>query len=446
MTNPETTAGRRPTTAKPPRWLGAKDLLADGVEYGSRVVQRSQRSVVRRVFSAVSALSGRPEQSRRAEELVWFGFAATHFNIRFISRLVRRALDGVHGMAPDALSAREDGAIPIRSDIVGSARWLQDAALGTVNGVVGDHLAATANPLAIRLRLRVGDRLLDDPAGLGAAIGDADRRRICVFVHGLAATEWSWAWDAEAQQGDPAATYATLLQRDHGWLPVYVRYNGGRHISDNGRALTEALHAALGGLQGVERVAIVGHSMGGLVAQSAAHYGRQAGHTWTERLTDVISLASPHDGAPLEKFGNLAGTILGAIDTPGTRIPADVIEARSAGIKDLRYGYVVEDDWRGHHPDELLKDRRTHACWLDGVRYHRVVATLTEDPAHLVGQLVGDNMVRPASAAASHPLHAAADSGGEIVHVGSLSHVALANHPDVYVHLKRWLTPASSSP
>ncbi len=180
--------------------------------------------------------------------------------------------------------------------------------------------------------------------------------------------------------------------------------------------------------------------MGGLVAHSAAHYGREAGHSWLPRLRHVVSIAAPHDGAPLEKLGNLATTILGSFDTPGTRIPAEVIDARSAGIKDLGHGYVVEEDWRDADPDQLLTDGRTHRHWVDGVRYHRVVATLTEDPAHPMGRLVGDAMVRPSSAAASNLVHAMGQEPGELATVGGISHIGLANHPRIYQHIKAWLS------
>jgi pimeloyl-ACP methyl ester carboxylesterase len=223
-------------------------------------------------------------------------------------------------------------------------------------------------------------------------------------------------------------------------MPLYVRYNSGRHISDTGRQLADLLQEYVESLpSAVQEVALVGHSMGGLVAHSAAHYGRESSHGWLNHLGHIISIAAPHDGAPLEKFGNLATTILGAIDTPGTRIPAEVIDARSAGIKDLRHGYVVEEDWRDADPDALLQDGRTHAHWVEGVRYHRVVATLTEDPAHPMGRLFGDTMVRPGSAAASNPVHTMGDEPGEVAVVGGISHVGLANHPRVYEHLRAWL-------
>ena len=434
-----------PENSTTQRWLGAKNLVADGVEQGSRLVERSQRSVARRLFSVLGALSGRDEEVRRYEDAIWLLFAAGHLNVRLVSRLISVALDAAHQLAEPAL--RDDGCqaapIALRSDAVGSAPWLWDGFIGVVNGIVGDHLAATDNPLAIHMRLRLGDNFVQPTADALVNLLGPEPPRLAIFVHGLSTTEWSWAWDAELQQGAADVTYGSLLADELGFVPVYVRYNSGLHISHNGRQLADLLQALVGALPTPpQEIAFVGHSMGGLVAYSAAHYGRQCKHGWLTHLRHVVSIAAPHDGAPLEKLGNLATSVLGAFDTPGTRIPAEVGDARSAGIKDLRHGYVVDEAWQGRDPDALVGDGRTHSHWIDGVRYHRIVATVSEDPAHPMGQLVGDTMVRPQSAAATNPVHALGNHPGEVAVIGGISHVGLANHPQVYKHLRRWLAEA----
>ncbi|UQX13161.1 hypothetical protein [Candidatus Mycobacterium methanotrophicum] len=42
--------------------------------------------------------------------------------------------------------------------------------------------------------------------------------------------------------------------------------------------------------------------MGGLVARSACHYGAQQQHGWTDAISHVVRLGSPHPGADLEKW------------------------------------------------------------------------------------------------------------------------------------------------
>ena len=47
-------------------------------------------------------------------------------------------------------------------------------------------------------------------------------------------TEFAWGFGG-------GETYGARLARDLGVTPVYVRYNTGRHISENGRSLAELL-------------------------------------------------------------------------------------------------------------------------------------------------------------------------------------------------------------
>jgi hypothetical protein len=96
--------------------------------------------------------------------------------------------------------------VPLRSDMVGTAAWVADAALGAVNGAVGDHLHARGSALDLGMALRRGDRYVTDDADVSGLV--------VVLVHGLGTTEWCWALDAEAWHGDPAATFGTMLERD----------------------------------------------------------------------------------------------------------------------------------------------------------------------------------------------------------------------------------------
>ena len=73
-----------------------------------------------------------------------------------------------------------------------------------------------------------------------------------------------------ASVGQPARAGGERLVDDLGCTSVFVRYNTGRHISVNGRELSELLDALVRAWpREVEQIALVGHSMGGLVARSA---------------------------------------------------------------------------------------------------------------------------------------------------------------------------------
>jgi pimeloyl-ACP methyl ester carboxylesterase len=280
------------------------------------------------------------------------------------------------------------------------------AVLAVVNGLRGDALEREGSALATPLSLEVD--------------GDAGSR-VAVFVHGLFETEHAWGYGGGPRYGDRLAS-------EHGFTPVYARYNTGRHISENGRELAESLDELIAGWPvPVEQIALIGHSMGGLVARSACH----AGGDWAGRVTHIVSLGSPHTGAPLESAVHFAAAALGAV--PETRPFSRLLRRRSAGIRDMRRGSLVDEDWQGRNPDALRAAACREVPLLDGATHCFVAATVTRDARHPVARLVGDWLVLEASA--SHRTQ-------EALHVGGAHHLALLNHPAVYERLSAWLSRA----
>ena len=166
---------------------------------------------------------------------------------------------------------------------------------------------------------------------------------------------------------------------------------------------------------------LIGHSMGGLVARSACHYGSREDHAWTKGVRHVFCLGSPHLGAPLEKGVNALGWALRRV--PETRPLANLLGVRSAGIKDLRHGSCVEEDWCDCDPDELLTDRCHDVPFLPGARFYFVAATLSRRP--------GD-----AGEGRRRKVGFAIEDGH---HVGGVTHFDLLNHPAVYDQIRAWI-------
>ena len=213
-----------------------------------------------------------------------------------------------------------------------------------------------------------------------------------VFVHGLGLSELSW------QGGAPAMGDA--LRQEAGLSPIYLRYNTGRHISTNGRELAGLLEDLCERWPvPVESLSLVGHSMGGLVSRSACWYAEQANAGWLSRLRRVVCLGSPHHGAPLEKAGH-------ALDLALERIPyAKPLvfgKRRSAGIKDLRHGNLLDEDWMGRDPDAPLPDSRIPVPLVPGVEYFFAAGTIGRSRRDIKGELLGDLLVRLESATGSH--------------------------------------------
>ncbi len=312
-------------------------------------------------------------------------------------------------------------------------------ALGALNGLYGDHLAARESPLAVPMDFRRDGRDVPvTPAGLAGAYPDASSR-VAVFVHGLMEDDECWRMFPLRGHAPERLSYGERLQADLGITPVQVRYNSGRRISDNGRALAAALDdLASAWPVRVEELVLIGHSMGGLVARSACHYATREARCWTDQISHVFCLGSPHLGADVERALNVLGHALALL--PETRGLARVINGRSAGIKDLRYGACVEEDWRDHDPDEFLRDRCTEVPFLPGAHYYFIAASLREGP---VGKLLGDLLVRLPSASGRgrcrgrrilFPVH----NGYQLT---GANHFDLLNHPAVYQQLRTWIAP-----
>jgi hypothetical protein len=309
-------------------------------------------------------------------------------------------------------------------------------ALAVLNAVAGDRLDADLAPLEIRMAVRAdGCDVGLSAEQIAAAFPDATPR-LAVFVHGLAETEDSWRRGA-----DQSVPYGGRLQAEFGYTPVYLRYNTGRHISDSGRDLAGLLAGlAAAWPSPVDEIVLAGHSMGGLVIRSACHYGREARAPWVDRVRHVFYLGSPHLGAPLARAAGLAGWVLGRV--PETR-PFASLAAGSASIKDLRHGYVLDDDWDGCDQDCCLRDHRGDAPLPAGANHYAISAVVTADPASPLGAVVGDLLVQPASAHGRRgtrqhiPFPVETGRG-----LGGMHHFDLLNHPDVWAAMRGLLRPA----
>ncbi len=282
-----------------------------------------------------------------------------------------------------------------------------------VNGVWGDTVAQRGPALAVRMAVRMAGRDLPLETGsLDAAFPQATGR-IAVFVHGLVESDESW-WttpDAIADTIPDAApaSFGRSLRQEVGLTPVYLRYNSGLALGENAHALAGLLaELSAAWPVPVRRIDLVGHSMGGLIAHQACGLGARSASAWVDAVHTVIGLGTPHLGAPLAKSVPVAEWALNrsTVSAPIARILA----GRSAGIRDLHHGSL---------PTALPAH----------ISYRAVAAVLTRDPGHPAGWLVGDGMVRPASALVAGLGH----------RLGGVSHQGLLGHPDVYERLRTWL-------
>ena len=339
--------------------------------------------------------------------------------IRGVTRVVGGSLDALLGLLTPALSGDDTN--------------VERAALvAALNGVLGDYLLATANPLATPMAFRRNGRpLVLETAALTSSLPDA-AGRLLVLLHGLCMSDLQWLRAGH--------DYGAALAHDLGFTPVYLHFNSGLHISLNGRALAQQLELLLDQWpHQVERLVLLGHSMGGLLARSALHYAAQAGHRWPARLDDLVFLGTPHHGAPLERAGNWVDIVLGA--TPYAAPFARLGKVRSAGITDLRHGSLVDEDWVGRDRFARVADQRQHVPLPDTVRCYAAAASIGQRRGDLKDRLLGDGIVPLDSALGHHPDPARAlvfAEGQQWIGYG-MSHLELLSHTDVYAQLRQWL-------
>jgi len=342
---------------------------------------------------------------------------------------------GIDVLGVAAKSATAAAGIEDREPRTGSAA---DLIVAAINGVAGDRLERDGNPLALAMELRHGERAVrPEREALQATFPDASPR-LAIFVHGLSGNEATWRFYSREHYGEDDTTYGSRLQDTLGYTPLYVRYNSGLHVSENGSRLADLIEQIVAAWPvAVEELVLVGHSMGGLVLRSACHYGRRRNRDWPALVRHVFFLGSPHMGAPLEKFGNVAAWVLDRFDV--TRAFATLINKRSAGIKDLRFGAVLDEHWQGVDPDALLDDRTDEVPLLENANHYFVAATLTRDAQHPLGFAIGDWMVREHSAKAEQRWRHLQVPFGDGRHFGPMTHMQLLNHPDVYEQMRSWL-------
>lgn len=283
-----------------------------------------------------------------------------------------------------------------------------------VNGLIGDRMAQERPQWAIPMAVRSDGRDVDLTAdGLRAAYPRATGRLV-VFLHGLCEDESYWSRGRDVH----GTTYAESLAR-RGWTPVMLRANTGLTLRANGAALTAVLQRLTRSWPvPAERIALVGHSMGGLVFRAAADVVHDHQDPWVDRVSDVVTLGTPHLGSPVAGGVGTGSRVLGLV--PESAAFGRILDWRSAGVHDLVHG-LAED-----------------VPPLPHARYRLVAATLTRSPRHPVGAVLGDCLVRVPSA---YGRGRAVElfPGAEVLHVGGAGHFDLLNHPRVHEALVRWL-------
>jgi pimeloyl-ACP methyl ester carboxylesterase len=397
-----------------PRHLHLSDVrglhrLASDVTVGvTDLVEAMHRTIVRAPGLLGAPPSGR---TRGITGLVYR-------SVRGVTRLVGGSVDTLLGVVAPLVAERRSS-------------QHREAVLAALNGVFGDYLDESENPLAIPMCLRIGGVPLTVSTAALTEAFPTPARSVLVMAHGLCLNDLQWNRNGH--------DHGAALARDLGFAPVYLHYNTGRHVSANGRIFADTMESLVRAWpHPIERLAIVGHSMGGLVARSACYYGTLAGHSWPKRLDDLLFLGAPHFGAPLERAGAWVDYLVGL--SPYTAPFARLGKARSAGIKDLRHGDVRDEDWQAPVPHGA-RAARSPLPLPAGVRCYAIAASRQARPGAPRSRIRGDGLV-PVDSALGRNRDRTADLGLPEAHcrvIYGAGHFDLLDRIDVYESLRSWL-------
>ena len=418
----ESTPPRHLNQASADSWSGIGDLLSLATERLSAPVEGIHDAITDRWFG----LAGDKGTSARRALGTYTG------GIYGSIRAIGSALGGVIDLGA-ALGSKRLG--PLWSSPAGNG--VQSVA----NAVWGDELERRRNGLRIELGLRDSDGqpIGRNPVDMHRAF-PKPTSRLLVLIHGLGETERCWRSPTdEAEDGD---SIGELLAGDS-FTPIAVRYNTGRHIFENGASLADLLEEVVSDWPvEVEEIALVGNSMGGLVARSSVVAGRSAHHRWSEVVKHVVTVGSPHLGSPLEKVANLVSWGLGK--APESRPLSRFLNDRSVGIKDLRYGAIHRDDWGKGDFDAVLSDTVGDTGALEGVQEHFIAGVITSEPGHPMGALLGDLVVR-VNSGIGRGRRRRIDAENVRV-ISRRRHFDLVRDPEVLEQVRRWLGAPVGSP
>ncbi|PSW16582.1 permease [Photobacterium rosenbergii] len=307
--------------------------------------------------------------------------------------------------------------------------------LSALNGVMGDRLVEQGNQFAIPMSFYYQQEQLPINDLRSFHIPKATTK-VLLMVHGLCMNDRLWKGEHDGVEVDHGLQLSAAL----GYTPVYLRYNTGLHTSQNGRQLSDLLEQLVKNWPvPIEELSVIAHSMGGLVSRSAVHYGQEQEMSWPNVVKKMVFLGTPHHGAPLERLGNKLGVILSK--TPYTAPFNLLSNLRSSGITDLRYGYVVDEDWQGADRFQNKPDERAGVPLPEGIDCFTIAATTASKRSLLAERLVGDGLVPLNSALGVHPVNDRhlmfAEPSKKVFY--DMNHNQLLSDPKITQQLEMWL-------
>lgn len=399
----------------PPKSIDWLQVARQGLEYGRRSVALSQFALrsAGELTDLVAEMHHTIAQAPWPRQRFVADAKAAPFPYRIVSGSFRQ-------------TAAVLAAIPRSAEVHGeSTAWRRFRAIA--NGVSGDKAARWNNAIGHTLGFYRLDGSPVSVAELSRNLAAERTPKLIIFAHGLCHSELEWDRQHHRQFVESASTL--------GYQSIYLRYNSGRAIYENGAELAELLEQCFATL--TVKLTLIGHSMGGLLFRSAFVSAEKCQHRWLAQVENCACIGSPHQGAPMERLGNLANALLSY--TPYTAPLMRLGNIRSRGIKDLRHGCITEADSQSQ-ADHVHGDTRAAMPALPPQIRHLFIAASVEQAA-TAGDWLGDGLVPISSALGQHEDVARQLEAPQLrrEHIHPLGHLALLSDRRVYHILRDWL-------
>lgn len=380
---------------------GISKLSVDAVKGTTKVVESLHSTI-----SQYTSILGNPKEETKG-----------------LTKMIYKGINGVTHLMGEGLNAILNKTSKMHGNYTGEHKLsrTREAVAAAMNGMLGDHFEKGENPLAISMSFRVNGQSLDKNQLL--ELFNSTTNKVTILIHGLCMNDLQWMREGH-NHGD-------LLAQELGHTIIYLHYNTGLHVSENGRQLSVLLNEIE--LNHNLSINILAHSMGGLVARSACYCAKQENHKWMSHLDKIIFLGTPHHGAVLAKGGHWADILLQI--SPYSAPFAKITKVRSSGLTDLRHGYIIDEDWQ----DEKV---RNFVPLPEKINCYAIATTTSNKQSSKIGNdVVGDGLVTVNSALGKHKdKNYAFDFTDEHLWIGrNVSHMQLLSDKKIYAVIKNWL-------
>jgi pimeloyl-ACP methyl ester carboxylesterase len=260
-----------------------------------------------------------------------------------------------------------------------------------VSSVIGSAHDSKIQLSEIKMSFRENGKDIG-PEDVWRSFENSGKEEIVLFVPGLFTDEYLWKDHTIEIDGYHVVSRGVS---DHclpnNVFPVYVRFNHGRHISENGKELLELVLQLLKHRPDL-KINIIAYSLGCLVVRSLLYYSREKGLSLNHRnVKKVVFVSSPDGGSYLEKAGFWLGFLLEKTPYLVLQIIGVIGNMRSDAIKDLSHGIIREEDWVTYNPLTRYWGEK-YFGELDGIDCYQFYSSYGEGGTFLQNWL-GDGIV-----------------------------------------------------